>query len=206
MDYQETVENYLERLASADPTPGGGAASAITGAQATALLEMVCNLSVGKKFERHQQEIQSMLADLKSSRKVFVKLKAEDESAFETLMAGYKLPKNSDDEAAVRLAKIKESLYLAAKAPMKMIEESLRVLPTSSALIRIGNKNLITDVGVAVHLLDATIQSARLNVLINTRLVDNSEFDKKCRKAIKTAENIMEKQKKEVAEVIENFL
>ncbi|MDH5736871.1 MAG: cyclodeaminase/cyclohydrolase family protein [Gammaproteobacteria bacterium] len=206
MNQSETLADYLERLASAEPTPGGGAAAAVTGAQAAALLQMVCMLSTGEKFAAHQETIDTLRDQLTASRLTFLNLKAEDEAAFNDLMSSYKLPKSNEDEKAVRLAKIREALYLAAKAPMKMIEETLRILPATTRLIHIGNRNLITDVGVGVYLLDATIQSARLNVLINTRLVDNPIFDTECRKVIATAEDIMQKHKHEVSQVMESFL
>ena len=206
MNEQESLQDYLNRLASSDPTPGGGAAAAVSGAQAVALLLMVCRLTSGKKFASVSEQINELETLLIQNKSAFLALKDEDEKAFQELMSCYKLPKSNEDEAAIRLAKIRESLYLAARAPMQMIEEVLRVLPSTSTLIRIGNKNLITDIGVAVHLLDTTVQSARLNVLINTRLVDNPDFDKECRRVISIAEKLISAHKKEVMEVVENFL
>lgn len=206
MTSNDTLEDYLNLLASSEPTPGGGAATAFSGAQAVSLLQMMCNLTQGKKFTSVKDQIENTLKDLAKSRSRFMALKQEDEAAFENLMSHYRLPKATDDEANYRQAKIKESIYLAAKAPLGMLEEAVRVLPVTQTLMQIGNKNLITDVGVAIHLLDATIQGARLNILINTRLLNNPQLDQECKKVISTAEKLMSQQKKEITQTIDNFL
>lgn len=178
----------------------------MTGAQAVALLQMVCNLTQGEKFKTIEKDIKQIFDLLSKSRDHFMALKEEDEQAFKSLMDAYRLPKSTDDEKNFRKAKINASLYLAAKAPLGMLEETVRMIPLTAQLLEIGNKNLVTDVGVAIHLLDATIQGARLNILINTRLVDNPALDLECKKIIATAEKLMAAQKAGILEAIDNLL
>lgn len=206
MTSDPTLEEYLNQLASSEPTPGGGAATAFSGAQAVSLLQMVCNLTQGEKFASVKDQIEKILKELAESRSRFMELKREDETAFENLMTYYRLPKTTEDEANYRQAKIKESIYLAAKAPLGMLEEAVRVLPVTETLIQIGNKNLMTDTGVAIHLLDATIQGARLNILVNTRLLSNPTLDQECKNVIATAEKLMSQHKQEVLKTINDVL
>src|SRR5271170_1096583 len=91
---QESIDEFLNHLASADPTPGGGSAAAIMGATGAALVSMVCNVSIGKKgYEEAEPELRAVLAQSESLRRRLTAMVQDDVSAFDGLMAAYKLPK-----------------------------------------------------------------------------------------------------------------
>ena len=114
-----SVDEYLRRLASGDPTPGGGSASALAGALGAALVSMVCNLTIGREryadFEADARQIQA------ESEALLERLQRgidEDAAAYDGVMAAYRLPRGSDDERAARSTAIQEATHTAAVGPL----------------------------------------------------------------------------------------
>jgi formiminotetrahydrofolate cyclodeaminase len=175
-----SITAYVTELASSAATPGGGSAAGLTAVQAAALLSMVCNLSTGDKYAGVSDRIGTIGHACESIRKLLLELTDRDARVFSALMASYKLPRNNPEESGQRTARIQESLQSAAGVPLQVMKETIELAPHATELGEIGNPNLITDVGVAVHLMEAALSSARLNVLINTRLVRNSDFVADC--------------------------
>jgi len=171
----DSIQSYLAELGSSAPTPGGGAAAAITGAQAAALLEMVCNLSKGKRFAQHQDEISNLCDICHDSTASFLTDATADQLAFSKVMKAYRLPESENKNELLQTA-----LADAAEAPLTMIRRVLKLIPICERLAEIGNGNLISDVGVAIHLLDAAFESARLNVLINLKSIKDQHFVEEC--------------------------
>jgi formiminotetrahydrofolate cyclodeaminase len=163
------MESYLSRLASSAPTPGGGAVAGLTGAQAAALLSMVCNLSRGERFAEVRDLVDDINETCETARYRLMILANDDARVFAGVMSAYALKKSSEAEKSDRAIAIQLALAAAAEVPMKVMKETSLLLPLADSLADIGNSNLISDIGVAVHLIDATLYSARLNILINTR-------------------------------------
>ena len=100
---QRSVEAFLDDLASAAPTPGGGSAAAVTGAMGAALISMVCNVTLGKKGqEEAAPEMRAVRDESERLRARLTAMVAEDVAAFDGLMAAYRLPKVTDAEKAHR--------------------------------------------------------------------------------------------------------
>ena len=175
-----SITDYVTELASSAATPGGGAAAGLTGVQAAALLSMVCNLSTGDKYAAVSDRISAIGHACESIRKLLLELTDDDAQVFSALMASYKLPRSNPEESDQRTKRIQESLQSAAGVPLQVMKETIELAPHATELGEIGNPNLITDVGVAVHMMEAALSSARLNVLINIRLVRNSDFVADC--------------------------
>lgn len=168
---EQSLGSYLTRLAASDSTPGGGTAAGLTGAQAAALLSMVCNLSQGEKFTATRTTIVELERSCEDVRLKMLSLCNDDIAVFNDVMTAYRLPRTSPVEKEARQKAIQQSLTAAAQVPLAMMKEVSMLLPHADQLARIGNPNLISDVGVAVHLIDASMASARLNVLINARRI-----------------------------------
>ena len=95
---QLPVEGFLDQLASAQPTPGGGSAAAVMGAMGAALVSMVANLTVGKKkYAEVEPQVKDVLAESEKLRAQLTAALQEDVAAFDTVMAAYGLPKDSDE-------------------------------------------------------------------------------------------------------------
>jgi formiminotetrahydrofolate cyclodeaminase len=174
---QDSIDGFLDRLASGDPTPGGGSAAAIMGAMGAALVSMVCNVSFGKKgCEAAEPELRNMLVKTEELRGRLTAMVAEDVAAFDSLMASYKLPKSSDEEKARRADTIQSSLKRATVVPLECARACFEVVLLARRAADIGYTHVISDVGVGVAAADAALRSAALNVFINAPALKDSRF------------------------------
>lgn len=163
-----TVADFLDRLASKEPTPGGGSVAALCGALAAALGAMVCNLTIGKpRYAEVEAELQAALEQLEKLREQLTALMAADVAAYEQLSAAYKLPKDSDAEKAARSAAIQESLTDATGVPLRIAESAAAVLDIVPVVIEKGSTVAVSDAGMAALLAETALKSAALNVWIN---------------------------------------
>jgi formiminotetrahydrofolate cyclodeaminase len=141
----------------------------LAGAQAAALLNMVCNLSQGGRFAASSATIDEINESCDAARNRLLILANDDARVFRGVMNAYALPKSNAEEKSDRTIAIQLALGAAAEVPLKVMQETSLLLSLADRLADMGNSNLISDIGVAVHLIDATLHSARLNVLINAR-------------------------------------
>jgi methenyltetrahydrofolate cyclohydrolase len=96
----QPIGRFLDELASAAPTPGGGSAAAIMGAMGAALTSMVCNLTIGKKdYEAVEAPVRQALEQAESLRRRLTAMIADDVRAFDTLMAAYRLPRATEEDS-----------------------------------------------------------------------------------------------------------
>lgn len=166
----ETVGDWLDQLASAEPAPGGGAAAAMSAALATALLEMVANLTVGRpRFAEHEAVARDVLDQAGRLRVEAIELADRDAVAFATLMASFRLPKGSAEEREHRAATIHSATLAAARVPLRIAEVAAAAVGLADLLRGHANPNVLTDVGVAAATAAAALESAALNVDINLR-------------------------------------
>lgn len=174
MNPSKTILEYLTELSSNSPTPGGGNVAAFCGALAVSLGTMVCNLTIGKKkYADFESEIINVKEKLESFQKKFLELADKDNEAFEKVMAAMKLPKENDSDIEMRTKKIEEATMGAAEIPSEVLRTCNSILPLLKIVIERGNKNSISDAGVAVALIRASAQAAYLNVLINCKSLNN---------------------------------
>ncbi len=172
MIQQEPLEYFLDQLASSAPTPGGGSAAALCGALSAALSSMVANLTLGReKYRDVEPAIRESLEQSERLRADFTRLINDDIAAYGALSAAYHLPKATPDEQAARSAQIQQALTGAAEAPLRMAEQARQALDLCHTLADIGNRNVISDVGVATIAAHAALESAELNVLINLKAI-----------------------------------
>jgi methenyltetrahydrofolate cyclohydrolase len=174
MNTTKTLQEYFDELSSNSPTPGGGNVAALCGALSSSLGMMVCNLTIGKKkYADVEQEMISFKEKLETVKKKFVELGQKDNSSFDKVMDAFKLTKESEKEKDVRSKAIEDATIGATAAPMDVIQTSKALLPILEILIDKGNRNSISDAGVAVALVRTTVNGAYLNVLINCSSLNN---------------------------------
>lgn len=163
-----TVNDFLKQLASAAPAPGGGSASALAGALAAALVNMVANLTQGKeKFAADEEYMSQLIQAAAVVRRQLAELMEEDTLAFQQVMAAFKLPRETAAEKEHRQARIQGTMIHAAQVPLKTAETALRVLELSQIAAEKGNPSAVSDAGVAALLAQAAVEGAALNVKIN---------------------------------------
>ena len=171
------VREYLGRLASNAPAPGGGSAAALAGALAAALGEMVGNFTVGKKkFAGVEEDIKRLLAVLEEQRGVLLGLTDEDASAYGQVAQAYAMPRSTKQEKAARADAIQKALKAACEVPFGVCRCCAAVIGTLRELAQKGNPNLISDVGCAAKLALAALECAWLNVEINLASIKDAKF------------------------------
>jgi len=174
-----TIKAFLDKLATSSPEPGGGSVAAMTGALGAGLVSMVASLTVGKeKYAGVQAEIQSLLAASEQVRADLQVLVQRDTEVYGAVAEAMKLPRDTEQQKAERDATMQVALKEAAKVPLTIAEQSLKVAELSLTGAEIGNVNAVSDAGVAVLLADAAAQSAALNVKINVGWIEDQEFNR----------------------------
>jgi methenyltetrahydrofolate cyclohydrolase len=174
---QSSVEEFLDDLASGNPTPGGGSAAAIMGAMGAALVSMVCNVTIGKKgYETVEAEMRSVLSESERVRRRLTAMVAEDIAAFDSILAAYKLPKSTEEDKAVRAAAIQAGLRRATEVPLDCARVCAEVIALSRRASEQGYLNVISDGGVGVLAGFTGLRSAALNVYINAPALKDRVF------------------------------
>lgn len=172
---QKTTE-FLQQLSSSAPFPGGGGASAAVGAFATALGLMVANLTVGKKkYADVEEEIikaRERLGELQGS---LVRMVDEDAEGFEPLAKAYRLPKETEEERAEKERVMETALAGACRTPLAIMETILESMELLEVLCEKGSRLAQSDVGAGILFAQAALESASLNVFINTRMMKDRE-------------------------------
>ena len=172
-----SLQNYLDTLASKSATPGGGSAAALMGAQAAALTSMVCNLTIGKpKYAEVETEMQALLEKSEALREELTGMIKADVDVFNRLMTTYGLPKETDDEKLARSAAIQTVLKDATDVPLACAKACAEVIVLSRVAAEKGSSAVISDAGVAVMSGYAALKSAALNVYINAASLKDRDF------------------------------
>lgn len=166
---KEPVERtFLNDVAAGTPTPGGGSASAHTGALAAALVAMVGRLTVGKKkYAAVEQEMWRLVERAEELRSALTMAVEEDAQSFEGILIATRLPKNTPSEQKIREDALQNASLHAAKVPLKVVKLSHEVLTLALQAIETGNVNAISDAGSAAVLSQASLSGAGMNVKIN---------------------------------------
>ena len=173
----DALQPYLNELASAAPAPGGGAAAAVTVAQGLALLEMVGNLTVGKKkFAAVESETRSLLDRATALRAQALALMEADMVAFNKVMDAYRMLSETEAQADVKREALTAATRAAAEPPYRLMQLAADALPLADRLEQIGNPNVLSDVLVGRILLLAGLQASRENVEVNLRSLPPEDY------------------------------
>jgi len=171
MDTSKTLQNYLDELSSNSPTPGGGNVASLCGALSSSLATMVCNLTIGKKkYAEVESEMISLKEKLEIYQKKFIELGKKDNLAFDKVIDAFKLPKDTDEQKEIRNKEIENATIGAAEIPSEVMQTAKELLPLLKIIIEKGNRNSLSDVGVAAALIATASKGAYLNVIINRNL------------------------------------
>ncbi|NPV10276.1 MAG: cyclodeaminase/cyclohydrolase family protein [Ignavibacteria bacterium] len=176
MDLKKSLENFIEEISSSSPTPGGGSVSAFNGVLGTSLGLMVCNLTIGKKkYESVEAEVLEIKNRLQNFREKFLELYDEDSKAFDKVMEAIKLPKESEEDKIKRTHAIEDATVYATEIPINVIQACSEVTNDLIRLCEIGNQNSLSDAGVALILIKSSAEGAMLNVMINTKSLNDRD-------------------------------
>lgn len=166
------MKEFLEALASKEPTPGGGGASALVAAVSCSLCSMVANLTTGKKkYAQYQEKIEEYIDMLVEKNVVLQNDIKKDAEAFAPLAAAYSLDKATENYEQI----MEKALLDAATAPKEILEDIYSLVPVIEDLAVMGSRLAISDVAVAATCAVAALQGCVLNVYINTKSMKNRE-------------------------------
>lgn len=170
----DSGKDFLDQLASAEPTPGGGSAAAHTGAAAAALVSMVGRVTVGKKkYASVEPDMFTMIEQSEELRRRLTKAVEEDAASFEAFLVATRLPKNDELEIEARAVAMDKATVHAAQVPLNAAKLCFEVMKLAVTAARLGNLNAISDAASACYLSQAALKSAVANVKINIKSLRN---------------------------------
>ncbi len=198
------IKEFMDELSRDSPAPGGGSVAALNGALGAALASMVANLTYGKK--KYKEVWDDMLRIGRRAQELkdkFIALVDKDTEAFDELMAAFKLPKKTEEEKEIRAKKVEEATKNAIEVPMETLSLSKEVLELADELAEKGNKNALSDAGVAALTAYTAAYSAYLNVMINLAGISDEKYIKSITKKAEELLKTVQESKNTVMEKVE---
>jgi formiminotetrahydrofolate cyclodeaminase len=192
---EKSCAAFTEALAARTPVPGGGGAAAVAGALSAALCAMAGSYTVGKKqYAAVERDVQGMLQKCQALRLEFLALAEADAEAFAPLAAAYAIPKDDPTHDAA----LEKAGKNACAAPLALVRRCGETVELLEEMLEKGSAMLLSDVGCGALLCRAAMESAALNVFVNTAgLKDHAwaqeleaETDGLLRRAVPRAEKI----------------
>ncbi|MCT4585437.1 MAG: cyclodeaminase/cyclohydrolase family protein [Peptostreptococcaceae bacterium] len=184
------VDEFVNKTASKEPVPGGGSVAALAGSLAGALIEMVANLTVDKKgYEDVNDEMKEIISKISKLKDTLVDFIDKDANAFDDVMKGFKMPKETEEEKKIRSEFIQNGYKKAANVPLEVAKTSLKVLLFTKDIVNKGNKNAVTDGLVAAMMARTAVLGALYNVKINLSSIKDEAFVLELKDEINNIEN-----------------
>jgi formiminotetrahydrofolate cyclodeaminase len=164
---EPSITSWLESLADRTPTPGGGAAAAMSAATSAALIGMVTSFTTGKKWVDRETRMLELNQEAARLRSQALHLADEDEKAFTKVGTAYGMPRETEAQMGERRDAIQSALIVAAGPPAAIATLSARLVEMAAELVDVGNPNVVSDVAVAASNARAALQAAVVNIEIN---------------------------------------
>lgn len=167
------INDFAEQLASNAPVPGGGGASALVGAVGVALGNMVGSLTVGKKkYADVEEEIIALNEKAAVLREEFLTLMEKDAEVFEPLSKAYSIPKDDPARDEVMAVVLKQ----ASEVPLEIMRKCCEAIDLIEVYAQKGSVIAVSDAGCGAAICKAALESAALNVYINTKSMKDREL------------------------------
>jgi methenyltetrahydrofolate cyclohydrolase len=183
------LNDFLEKTAAGTAVPGGGSVAALSAATAAGLVEMVANLTIGKKgFEAVGEAMREIAESARTFRDRLLQDMDRDANAYTGVLDAFRLPKGTEEEREVRQAAVQEAFKEAATVPLGVAVGAQAVLELAGAVIAKGNPNAVTDGIVGAMLARTAGLSALYNVKINLSSIRDEGFVKDLRRRVETIE------------------
>ncbi len=201
------LREFANELSIDSPAPGGGSTAALSGALSAALSSMVSNLTVGKKgYEDVQKEVKKFAASAQGLKDEFLRAVDLDTVAFNKVMDAFRLPKKTDEQKEEKARAIEKASQEATLVPLGVLEKSVDALKLAKEVVLKGNKNSLSDAGVAGLMAQAAAEGAYYNVKINLPGLEDADFKSKTKKQATTLVKKARMLGDELREIIEKEL
>jgi formiminotetrahydrofolate cyclodeaminase len=202
-----SCNEFIDQLSSKSPVPGGGGASAYVGSIGMSLGSMVGNLTVGKKkYADVQDDIEILLEKSLIIIEALKALAEKDAEVFYPLSQAYGLPQNTDDEKKLKEIEIQKVLYDATIVPLEIARQCLKAIEVHEEYAKKGTRIAISDAGVGVVFCKSAIMGAKLNVLINTKIMKDKNLKESIEKEIQEIVNSGSEKADKVYNYVEELL
>jgi glutamate formiminotransferase len=174
-----SVRAFVDEVSMDSPAPGGGSVAALCGALGAGLAAMVANLTVGKKgYEKVFDDLKRAAVAAQSLKDDFLRLVDEDTGAFNRVMDAFRMPKATGEQIRERDAAVEEASKGATLVPLEVLKKSVDLLRLAKEVAKKGNKNSVSDAGVAGLAAQAAADGAVYNIRINLAGIKDAAFKK----------------------------
>lgn len=178
-----SLKEFANELSLDSPTPGGGSTAALCGALSASLSSMVANLTVGKKgYEKVQREMRKIAEQAQLLKDEYLQFVDLDAQAFNKVMDAYKLPKTTGEQAVERDRAVEEATKEATLVPLRVLTKCIDLLKLAQKVARKGNRNSLSDAGVAGLTARAGAEGAYYNIQINLPSIHDKDFKLRIKK------------------------
>lgn len=172
----KTCAEFVDVLAGSGPVPGGGGASALAGAVGTALSHMVGSLTLGKKkYQEVEPEIRSAMKEAEDLQDKLLDLIRRDAEVFSPLAEAYRLPKDTEEQAAYKADVMEKCLLDACMVPLDIMECCCWGIELAQFFAENGSRMAVSDAGASAAILKGALEAASMNVYINTKSMKDRE-------------------------------
>lgn len=199
--------DFIEVLASKEPTPGGGGAAALVGAVGIALGNMVGSLTVGKKkYAGVEADIIRLKEKSDYLQQEFLRLVDADAEEFKPLANAYGLPKETPEQAEYKHQVIQKASKVACSVPVEIMEKCCEAIDVIEEFAAKGSALAISDAGVGVACCKAALIGASLNVFINTSCIEDAEYVNETHEKVDMMLEVYGKKADQIFEMVKNKL
>ena len=153
----ESIESYLGRLASGEPTPGGGATGALAVAEGAGLLAMAARFSAAEEDARASEGLIAACLGLADG----------DERGFGAVAEAFGLPRDTPETRSRRSAAIQAALAEAVRPPRGIVDAAERALDLAERVLDAANPNVLSDVGAALGCIRGGLTAAAVTLETN---------------------------------------
>jgi len=201
------VDEFVDELSMDSPAPGGGSVAAMCGSLSAALSSMVANLTVGKKgYEEAYDRMKDLAVRAQKLKDELLQAVDQDTKAFNRVMEAFRLPKATDEQVKAREAAIEQANKEATLVPLSVLEKSLELVELAQEAVTYGNKNSVSDAGVAALAARTCGLGAYYNVKINLPNIKDEKFKKQTLAAAEKLRTKLEKKVQQVEKLMEKYL
>jgi len=202
-----TLREFANELSMDSPAPGGGSVAALCGSLSAALSAMVANLTVGKKgYEEVREEMVATAVRAQALKDGLLEAVDRDTQAFNKVMEAFRLPKTTPEQAGEKERAVEEANKEATLVPLEVLEKAGEAVALARVAAAKGNKNSVSDAGVAGLAGQAAGEGAYYNVLINLASIKDSKFVADVRRRAERLRKALDKEGKAVRSILEKAL
>jgi formiminotetrahydrofolate cyclodeaminase len=194
-----SIADFLRKLASEDPIPGGGSASALAGAIGAGLIVMYSKIGTLRKgvSSDDQEVMQKIAIESTAYQNKLTRLITEDSLAYGEVIGAFKLPKTTEEEIKARQQAIQRAFQKAVETPMQILNSAIECLYLIAEVALSGNPSAFSDLKVAEYLSHAAAKGAIENIEINLPSIKDPEFLKQSEARLKKLKESLEQVSKQ---------